>query len=95
MFKQTGDGFPASLKDDRRHGEDLTMDQVEQVILRSVCLDGFKLGVEVGRRLAEKKAAKDNKANKDSADAAVDCEQVFTQNYNSSLMKKRQQLVLQ
>ena len=73
MFKKTGDGFPASLKDDRSYGQELTMDQVQQLILRSVCLDGFELGVAVGRRLAEKKAAKDNK---NVADATVDCEEV-------------------
>ena len=49
------------------------MDQVEQVILRSVCLDGFELGVAVGRRLAEKKAAKENKA---STIAVPDCQEV-------------------
>ena len=73
VFKHTGDGFPASLKDERRYGQELSMDQVEQVILRSVCLDGFELGVAVGRRLAEKKAAKDNKAAKNTA---PDCQQV-------------------
>ena len=77
MFKHTGDGFPASLKDERRYGQELSMDQVEQVILRSVCLDGFELGVAVGRRLAEKKAAKDNKAAKNTA---PDCQQVPIKN---------------
>lgn len=34
------------------------MDEVQQVLLRSACRDGYEVGVEVGRRVA---AAKDNK----------------------------------
>lgn len=82
MFKHTGDGFPATLKDDRNYGQELTMDQVEQLILRSVCLNGFELGVEVGRRMAEKKFAKaknvaDAATSSMTVDVTVECRQVL------------------
>ena len=64
MAQTNNEGLPTSIKDDRYGGRNIKMDKIQQVIVRSVCLDGYAVGIEVGRRLAAKEAAKE-KAEKD------------------------------
>ena len=52
--------MPTAIKDDRLNGPELKMDEVQEVIVRSVCQDGYAIGVEVGRRLASKTASTDS-----------------------------------
>ncbi len=62
MEQTTALGYPHSLKDTRvGSAVQVEMDQVMQILLRTTCTDGFQLGVEVGRKLAEQEEAKKKK----------------------------------
>lgn len=59
MEQTTALGYPHLLKDTRvGSAVQVEMDQVMQILLRTTCTDGFQLGVEVGRKLAEQEEAK-------------------------------------
>lgn len=59
MEQTTALGYPHLLKDTRvGSAVQVEMDQVMQILLRTTCTDGFQLGVQVGRKLAEQEEAK-------------------------------------
>ena len=69
--------MPTAIKDDRHGGRELEMDTVQQVIVRTMCLDGYSIGVEVGRRLAAREMA--DKEKKEDLSASGQLTNCFVQ----------------